>query len=174
MVPVRLLGLPVSLRARAQEHDQDLLRELALIRVGADQPEAGSVPARLLSLADELRDIYGAFSAGPDAEIEAATHAGLESVDVTYQVPLHALSFIRRVAQTLEEAEEFSRAGKYLLTVAAPPDVAAYRRWVFAEFDRQIQGGPAVSWPDALATIDSPSRPSHDSRAGRIPEPVDG
>lgn len=172
MIEVRLLGLPLPLRARAQEHDQDLLRELALIRVGADQSDVGAVPARLLDLAEEMHGTYGAFSAGPEAEMEQATAAGLATLDVTYRVPSHALSFLRRVRETLEEVEEFCRAGDYLLTLAAPTDVVAYRQWVFDEFERQILGGHPVAWPDVRSPRDLSRAPDQPSRGADL-EPAD-
>jgi len=150
MVEVRLLGMPLALRARATEHDQDLLRELMLVRVGADQPEVASVPARLLDLAEELRGSYGGFSARQDDLMEEAFDRGEESIDLTYTVPVHTAGFIQRVRAALDAVEEYCRTGRHLLTLAAPPDVAAYRRWVFDEFERQIAGGDPVPWSPAM------------------------
>jgi len=128
------------------EHDADLLRELALVRVSADQPEESSVPARLLQIAQEVRDDYGSVGAEPDARMDAAFARGVEHLDVTYTVPADILPFIRRVRQALVDAEEFCRSGNYLLTLAATPDVAAYREWVLDEFERQLTGGSPAPW----------------------------
>jgi hypothetical protein len=92
---------------------------------------------------------YGAIAAGPNAEMEAAVDRGEEFIDVVYTVPVQIREFLRRAAQALEEAEQFCREGRYLLTLASPPDVAAYRQWAFEEFDRQIGGGPAVPWHES-------------------------
>jgi len=175
LVDVRLVGVPLRLRARSVEHGQDLLRELALVQVGAGQPDSASVPQRLLSIADELRASYGQFIAGPTAQLDAALDQGLEFMDLTYSVPRHARPFIRRVVEVLEEAEEFCRAGKYLLTLAAPPDVAAYRAWTFAEFDRQIAGASPTPWAEAgaapgteaLAPVQPPVDAAADGAAAR-------
>jgi hypothetical protein len=150
LVPVHLRGLPLDIRARSQEHEQDLMRELALVRVSAATESASNAPGRLLDLADELRSTYGSLAAGPDALMEAAVDRGETAADVTYTVPADLRPFLRRTAQVLEEAEEFCRDGRYLLTLAAPPDVAAYRAWIFAEFDRQIAGGDPVPWPESV------------------------
>jgi len=149
LVQVRLRSLPLALRARSQEHEQDLMRELALIRVAAETDNVSTAPGRLLDLADQLRGDYGALAAGPDAEMEAAVDRGETALDVTYTVPVELRPFLRQAAQVLDEAEQFCRDGRYLLTPAAPPDVAAYRAWVFEEFDRQIAGGDPVPWDES-------------------------
>jgi hypothetical protein len=159
-VPVRLLGMPLRVRARAMEHDQDLLRELALMRVAADSPGTSSAPARLLDLADELRGTYGAVAAGPSADMDEALETGQEFLDVTYTVPTALRPFLRRVVEALDEVEQFAREGRYLLTLSASPEVAAYRTWVLAEFDRQIGGADPIPWTAAPA-------PSQD--LGRVP-----
>ncbi len=148
---VRLLGMPLRLRARAIEHDQDLLRELALMRVAADSTGTTSAPERLLDLADELRGTYGAIAAGPSADMDEALDAGREFIDVTYTVPAALRPFLRRVVEALDEVEQFAREGRYMLTSSASPEVAAYREWVLAEFDRQIGGADPRPWTGAPA-----------------------
>ena len=54
----------------------------------------------------------------------------------------------------LDAVEDYCRTGRHLLTLAAPPDVAAYRRWVFDEFERQIAGGAPVPWSPAMVGSD--------------------
>lgn len=171
MVQVHLIGVPLALRARNLEHGQDLVRELALVRLGAGRRDTG-VPDRLLKVADEVRSVYGAFSAGPNDELDAALQRGLEFYDVTYTVPAHVGPFIARLIQVLEEAEEFCRAGRYLLTLAAPPDIAAYRRWSLGEFQRQIAGCPPLPWSRAggEVTEDLINEPGGDNPAGAHPE----
>ncbi|GAA2719155.1 hypothetical protein [Cellulomonas aerilata] len=151
---VRLLGVPLGVRARALEHDQDLLRELALVRVSAETSGTTAAPERLLDLADELRTTYGALVAGPSAAMDEAQETGQESMDVSLTVPTVLRPFLHRVTAALEEVEEFARDGRYLLTLTAPPDVAAYRRWIFGEFDRQIAGGEPIPWSQAPAADD--------------------
>jgi hypothetical protein len=151
-VAVRLLGVPLRVRARSMEHDQDLLRELALVRVAADASEMSSAPDRLLDLADELRATYGPIAAGPSAAMDRAMDDGLEFADVTYTVPDGLRPFLHRVTVALEELEDFAREGRYLLTLSAPPEVAAYRAWIFAEFDRQLAGGEPIPWSGAATT----------------------
>jgi hypothetical protein len=157
-VPVRLLGMPLRVRARSMEHDQDLLRELALVRVSADSVGTTSAPSRLLDLADELRATYGPLAAGPSADMERALDEGREFMDVTYTVPDGLRPFLHRVLAVLDEVERFAREGRYLLTMSAPPDVAAYRAWVFGEFDRQLAGADPTPWSGAPAGDHDPRR----------------
>jgi hypothetical protein len=171
-VAVQLIGVPLLLRARALEHDQDLLRELALLRVAAETTGTTSAPERLLDLADELRATYGPLAAGPVAEMDAALDDGHEHMDIVLTVPEAFGPFLQRVTAALDEVEQFARAGRYLLTASAPPDVAAYRAWVFAEFDRQLAGAAPVPWsgsptPDAP---DAPGRTHHGSPATDVQE----
>jgi hypothetical protein len=51
------------------------------------------------------------------------------------------------VIGVLDEVDEFCRAGRHLLTLAAPEDIAAYRRWSLGEVALQIDGAPPMSWP---------------------------
>ena len=149
MAKVSLVGVPLRLREEYLEHDQDLLRELALVRLGAERSDPCSVPDRLLSIADELRSLYGVFTTGPDAELEAAALRGEHECDVTYTVPVHAAEFVVRLGAVLDEAEQYCSEGRVLLTLEATPEVLAYRRWVLGEFARQIAGRPPTPWSAA-------------------------
>jgi hypothetical protein len=156
-IAVHLLRVPLRVRSRAMEHDQDLLRELALVRVAAEATGTTSAPERLLDLADELRATYGPVAAGPSEAMDEALEAGREFMDVTFTVPGDLRPFLHRITEALDEVEQFAREGRYLLTSSAPPDVAAYRAWVFSEFDRQLTGEDPVPWSGAPAVADAPA-----------------
>jgi hypothetical protein len=49
----------------------------------------------------------------------------------------------------LDEVDELCRQGQYLLTLATPPDLVAYRHWLLEEFTRQIAGQEPVAWADS-------------------------
>ncbi|WP_345712583.1 hypothetical protein [Kineococcus glutinatus] len=149
LAQVRLLGVPLRLRARATQHGEELLRELTLVQIGAQQHVADSAPQRLLDVAARLQETYGAFTvAGADA-LDAAEAAGREHADVTYEVPRHIAPFLAHVRVVLAEAEDYCRRGEHLLTLAPPDDVVAYRTWTFDEVERQIAGEPPTPWPRA-------------------------
>jgi hypothetical protein len=52
----------------------------------------------------------------------------------------------------LDEADEFCRAGDRLLTLAAEPELVAFRHWYLGEFWKQVEGAEPVSWPDFQAS----------------------
>ena len=142
---VRLLQMSLAVVRRSSEHNDELLREFALIRdEGSDQ-----VPARLLALMEELRSRFASFSAGPTAALEAAMEGPQEEIDLVYQVPMETRQAVAQLGAMLDEADDFCRAGD-LLTLATPPEALAFRRWFLDEFVRQLDGEPPRSWPDAI------------------------
>jgi hypothetical protein len=90
---------------------------------------------------------YGAFSAQPDAELDEATARGDLTARVVYRVPVTVGPFARHLIDVLEETDEFCRQGTYLLALASPPDIHAYRIWALREFDRQLAGEAPTPWP---------------------------
>lgn len=148
---VVLLRLPLDLYARATQWQADLMREFALITIGEESGHGRAdsdvpVPARLLKVVGEMRDRYAALTASTTQEIEEAQRLGEASADVTYSLPPEAADDLRQLGELLDEVDEFCRSGD-LLTLAAPSDVAAFRRWFLGEFARQLQGEEPTPWP---------------------------
>jgi hypothetical protein len=141
LVTVRLLAAPVLVWQRATEHHDELMRELSLLSLSSDRPE---LPTRLLELVDVLGGQYGAASARPDKERDAAVAAGLDRVDLTYEVPRELAGQAQRMRQLLEEAEQFCQT--HLLTLAQPEVQARFARWYIDQFVRQSAGEPAQPW----------------------------
>ncbi len=77
MATVRLLEVPVRLRAKSAEHGEALLREMTLLTTA--QADRRHVPARLLELADELDRESGPFTAAQAAALEDAVAQGMRS-----------------------------------------------------------------------------------------------
>ena len=144
LVEVRIVGLPLDVRARAQEHSDGLTREFALI---ATSLSSDSVPKRLQELSDQLQTQYGMYTANVQAAIDEATLRGETQIDVTYSVPREARDATFALNAMLEEADEFCQQGD-LLTLATPPELVRFRRWFLGEFVRQINGGEPVAWRD--------------------------
>lgn len=147
---VLLLEVPLDVHARAVQWHADLMREFALISIGEeggreDDDGGGTVPSRLLNVVAELRDKYAALTTASAQELEAALQRGDATADVTYTLPAEAAADIRHFAKLLEEADDFCRSGE-LLTLAAQPDVAAFRRWFLGEFIRQLEGAAPTPW----------------------------
>ena len=77
LVEVRILGLPVPLRERSNQHGEELVREMTL--VVAQQRDNGStnIPQRLVNLAADVRSTYGMFTQHANAQMDAAAEAGI-------------------------------------------------------------------------------------------------
>ncbi|MFL6138107.1 MAG: hypothetical protein ACJ74O_09950 [Frankiaceae bacterium] len=147
LVGVRLLEVPVALWARSAEHGDELMREFTLVAAAQQAGSEHEVPARLVSLVEELTASYGAFSAGPEERLAKAAADGLDSVDLWYEIPRAVGPAAQHLGELLDQADEYCRSGRHLLTLATPPDQCALRWWYLGQFIDQIAGGPPVPWP---------------------------
>ena len=145
LVEVRIEGLPVDVYQRAAEHNDELMREFALVR-GEGGTDSASVPARLLALVDEMRERFAGFTAQAGTDLDEAVARGDTTLDLLYLVPPAAGRGAADLDHLLDEADRFCQAGD-LLTLTAPPDVVAFRRWFLREFASQAAGRPPVPWP---------------------------
>jgi hypothetical protein len=153
LTDVVLLDIPIDLRERAQQHSDELVREMTLIALQIREGDGEALPVRLTELVADVQQTYGAFSARPDAELEAAATRGDQVAPrIVYTVPRTVGPFARHLIEVLEETDEFCRDGSYLLALASPPDIHAYRIWALLEFERQLAGEPPTSWPEYAAT----------------------
>jgi hypothetical protein len=146
---VRIVGAPVAIWARAQEHSDELIREFVLIasereRSGIDH----DVPHRLTELIEEVTAQYGGFGEANEQKLLQAITAGVESLDLVYEMPPEVVDAVRHLGELLDEADEYCRTGEHLLTLATPPEQLAFRRWFLDEFVRQIAGEPPLRWAD--------------------------
>lgn len=154
IVRVQLLGLPLALQAKSQQHADELIRELTLIAEQLrSEGEVQALPPRLVDLVKELTVRYGGFTAEAEERIEQAMARGEESVDVEMNVPASVGPAARHLSEILDEADEYCRAGRHLLTLATPPDAVRYRRWYLDEFIRQTDGQPPRPWPQFSGAI---------------------
>lgn len=152
MVEVRLLGLPVALWARTQQHTDELLREFVLIAVQLhdEADTAAPLPVRLTQVVEELSATYGAFSTAQVDRLFRAAAAGEDALDLTYLVPAAAADAARHLADLLNEADEYCRSGQHLLTLETPAELIRFREWYLEEFRRQIGGARPTPWPHEL------------------------
>ena len=143
---VELRGVPVPLWRETQEHAEELSREFALIAAAHDTEH--ELPHRLTRLMQELSVRYGTFGEANEQLLQDAADAGISSVDLDYDMPASAVDGIEHLGQLLDEADDYCRRGEHLLTLAAPPQQVAFRRWFLDEFVRQIAGRPPTPWPE--------------------------
>jgi hypothetical protein len=142
---VRLVGFPLRLHARSTEHHEELIREFQLLSLAPES--AHTVPARLVALIDELTTAYAGMTVSPNASRDAALARGDESIDLVYAVTPSVAEACARLDVMLDEADRYCREGDRLLTLAAPSDVVALRRWQLAEFVSQLGGAAPTPWP---------------------------
>ena len=148
---VWLLGFPLDVHVRAQEHADGLIREFSLIAQDRAAGNASDVPARLLSIVNELSAQYSGVSSEPEAKRDDAIERGQHQVDLHYRVPVSAASASTHLGKVFDEADDYCRAGRHLLSLATPPEALEFRRWFLGEFVNQIGGAPPTPWPDPAA-----------------------
>lgn len=152
LLTVHVLGLPLALQLRAQQHGDELTRELTLIgEQMRQQGSTGDLPTRLVSLIDQLAARYSGFTTEQEQQFADAYLTDVETIDLTYRVPFSAAGAAQQLGDILDEADEYCRVGKYLLTLATPADLVVYRRWFLDQFVSQAAGNPPVPWGDAQA-----------------------
>jgi hypothetical protein len=151
LVTFHINGLPVAVQARAQEHADGLTRELTLI--GAQLRKTGNtreLPSRLVDLIDQLTARYSMFTVEQEQQIAEAIAADHDTIDLTYRLPAAVAAAAQALGDILDEADDYCRAGRLLLTLATPADLVAYRQWFLSQFAVQLAGQPPVSWDDYL------------------------
>ncbi|MFC5379921.1 hypothetical protein [Aquipuribacter nitratireducens] len=151
---VRILGLPLDLAERAQEHHDGLAREMALISLGVSRAGAddSGLPARFLEVVRSVTTDVTPFRALREERMAEARARGETSVDIVYEAPTALAEAVERLRALQAEVDAYCRQGRYLLTLETPPDVLAYRMWLFDEFTGQIAGRPPRRWVDTTAT----------------------
>lgn len=150
LIEVLLLGFPLAVFARAQEHMDGLLREFRLIEEAADSDRT-TAPARLLDLVAELSDRFGGLNSTPEAERDAALLRGEAAIDLRFRVPPEARAATLRLRDLLDEVDRYCEDGQHLLSLRTPPEAKRFRDWYLEEFLRQLDGGPARPWSDGVA-----------------------
>jgi hypothetical protein len=142
LVAVLLLDAPLRVWQRAAEHHDELMREMALLALSESTHE---LPTRLLELVDLLGRQYGAAGGRPDDERDVAMAAGLDRIDLTYEVPASSGASAQRLRDLLDEAEEYCQND--LLTLAQPRVQADFARWYIDQIVQQCAGRPPTPWP---------------------------
>ena len=152
LVDVELRRVPVELQARATEHAEELQREFVLIAEGLQHSEGPpALPRRLLDLVAAMQREFGGFTVEQEDALDKAARAGVPTIDLTFRVPPAASQAAAALGHMLDEADEYCREGRHLLTLATPPDLVAYRRWYLQQFADQIAGKPPTPWDGPLA-----------------------
>lgn len=150
MHDVALVDFPVARFLQMQEQHDAMLRELSLIALRTDEPDA-AVPRRLMSLAHDVQqrdhDRADLFRAG----VEEAAERGDVVVTLELSIPFSTLRWVEAFLMLYEEGDDYARTG-HLLTPPSPPEVVEFRRWFVGELIRQIRDGatPTPFWAGML------------------------
>ena len=144
---VRLVDVPVGLYREAQQHTDDLLRELVLM---AGLETATGVPGTATRLAEAaFRHSEQRAALALVAERVCASAAG-ERVTIEYDVDLTSAQASEEWAALLDELGALCREGG-MLVVPATEEVAAFSRWFCEELVRQLRSGAEPRpWPGAV------------------------
>jgi serine/threonine-protein kinase RsbW len=141
-IEVRLLGVPVALLREAQEHHDELVRELAFV--------AGSrhISARLQEMAKDVADHFAKASEGIRAELRRVSSGGERTVDLHVKLSDEGWAALQRLTVLLEEVDEHC-ARLELLTLSSSPAVRRLREWYQSEVGRQFAGEAPTPWEEA-------------------------
>jgi hypothetical protein len=152
LVTIRLHRLPLDVQTAAQQHGDELTRELMLVAEQMHQQAdaAPELPLRFVELVTTLNSRYSMFTAEQEQQLSAALAAGDSTVDLVYQVPASVGPAAASLGAILDEVDDYCREGRLLLTLETPAPLVTYRRWFLDQFIEQSQGRPPVSWPAYL------------------------
>jgi hypothetical protein len=149
-VTVTLLNFPLQVYAQARQHQDELLREFALMAIRPPQSRSGhEVPAGLLALIERLGRRYGGTADRTDELRDAAVARGETSIDLAYTVPRSVGPAMQELHDLLEQADAFCQQ-EQLLTLAATPVERRFREWFLAEFASQAAGAEPSAWAGPL------------------------
>lgn len=145
---VRLVDVPVRLYREAQQHTEELLRELVLMAGLEAVNGAPGTASRLAETAGRHSDERAALALTAERVFAGATG---ERVTIEYDVDVSSAQSSQEWAALLDELGELCREGG-MLVVPAAGEVAAFSRWFCEEFVRQLRDGAAPRpWPGMLS-----------------------
>jgi hypothetical protein len=149
LISVEIVGLPVDVQREAQQHNDELTRELVPVAEQMRQEgDAAALPVRFVELVTTLSTRYSMFTAAQEQQLRAAAETGASTLDLTYRLPRSAAAAAAQLGEVLDEADDYCRQGQLLLTLATPEHLVAYRRWFLDQIVEQAAGRPPVSWAD--------------------------
>jgi hypothetical protein len=141
---IRLLGYPVRIGARQQEHLDEVAREFMLLSMSRPAVRE-QVPGRLLELLEALSARYATELEGPRHQREQALVEGRETIDLVYPATPGVREAITGWQSMMREVDAYCRDDE-LLSLATPAEVVRLQQWVVAEFLAQLDGQDPTPW----------------------------
>jgi anti-sigma regulatory factor (Ser/Thr protein kinase) len=143
---VRLEEVPPALLHDTKTHLDDLVRDLTLVREGAEGGSGGGDP-EIVALAVRLTTLVAqlvGFRNEMRRQALAASGRGAEKFTLELHLPVTLAGPLAEYRRALDEADELCEAGRLLLA-PAPPELAAFRRRKLDAFARQLADGVPTS-----------------------------
>ncbi|MBL7486945.1 ATP-binding protein [Frankia sp. AgB1.9] len=135
---VCLGDVSTELLLAAKSHVDNIVREFALAASGATSGESSAVPPRLAELISQVTTGFAeARRIIRQQAIEAAA-AGQRSTRLELSLPASAADAGERYLAALDQADEYARQAR-LLTLEAPPQHWAFRRWYVSSLVDQLR-----------------------------------
>ena len=147
MHTVTLVRVPVRVMDAGRRHHDELMHEFAVLAVADDLSD--DFPQRMLDLIDTLGRRYGSAGEPRNAQVDAAMARGEDTIDLTYEVPDHAVEAADNLAALMAEADEFCLR-EQMLTMQRSAVIREFSAWYLEEFRRQINGEPPRPWNGPL------------------------
>lgn len=128
---VTLGEVPTDLLLEAKAHVDSVIREMTLSATGAASGMSAALPPHLTELVHVVVTEFSSARQAIKRQAMAAAEAGSSRTTLVLTLPATAAAAGERYLAALEDADAFARASR-LLTVAAPPQHRAFRRWYVA------------------------------------------
>jgi anti-anti-sigma factor len=147
-VQLELLNFPVDRFQHARQHAAALQRELDVLRVKGAR--AGRLPRHSDEVVADLDARFTGYRTTMDV-LDGLVAQGTDHADVLIPVlgdPEERAIAIQEFADVLDEMDAYCEAGDQLLTVVTPPELRAFRTWLFAEVIGQLRGAAPPPWTD--------------------------
>ncbi|MEU6389188.1 SpoIIE family protein phosphatase [Streptomyces sp. NPDC046939] len=146
---VTLIDMPCIVFRAAQQHGDEMLRELMLTRRVEDRVGVSDVE---LLVAGDMANVLNASMTS--ALEETVTSGATVTVDIAF--PSDAASAVDTLRRVFEQGDAAAQLGS-VLTLPAPPHVRSHHQWVLDQLVAQLSGGPPTAWtlqpggPDATS-----------------------
>lgn len=148
MPHVVLEGVPAARFIASQNHQHDLLRELALMDIGNRWSlTERELPRTVATLISEILDDYADVRTTTRQQALDALGRAEETVTLRFRARPGMVDALHRWLDLVETADRFCAQG-LLLTLPAPEDVRALRRWYVQAIERCLTrsgGEPPVA-----------------------------
>lgn len=132
--PVVLGDVPTALLLEAKAQMDNIVRELSLAGAAALRPSSAPLGPLIETVVNEFSDARNAIK----RQALAAAARGDERTRLVLELPASAADAGVAYLAALDEADEYSRAGR-LLTLETEPDHRLFRRWYVQAVVQQIR-----------------------------------